>query len=395
MNPSTSDLFAAAKAIQADIVSIRRDIHQHPETGFDVQRTAAIAAAEMEKLHLQVKTGIGKTGLIADLNVPGGSRRIALRADMDALAMAEQSDFEFRSSDPEKAHMCGHDAHTAMLIGAARIIHRFKDQLPVNVRFIFQPNEETLPGGALSMIEAGAIEGVDEIYGLHVLPSLETGTIGLRTGPFLGQPDSFEITIQGKGGHGAMPHYSVDPIYVGCQFVSTLQSIVSRVVDPFEPTVVSITQFHSGTSDNIIPEQAKIVGTVRTLDKSVQKIIRTHLEQQLKGITTAHGAAYQLDYTEGYPVTVNHESCVQHVLQTSKPLLGEKHVVYPYPAVLGGEDFGYFSQRIPAAFLFLGCGNQKRGIVHMCHNPLFAIDEACLPYGTALHAAIVFASIAG
>ncbi len=390
MSPLFSEIFAEAEKNHSAIVSIRRDIHMHPETGFDVQRTAGIAASEMTRLNLSLRTGVGRTGLIADLDVPGCRRRIALRADMDALAMAEQADLEYRSTVEGKAHMCGHDAHTAMLIGAARIIYRLKDHLKVNVRFIFQPNEETLPGGALDMIKDGAIDGVDEIYGLHVLPSLETGTIGLRTGAFLGQPDSFEITISGKGGHAAMPHYSIDPIYIGCQFVSSLQSIVSRVIDPFDPAVVSITQFHGGTSDNIIPDRVTLVGTVRTLEKSVQKTIKEKIHEQLRGITSAHGATFRCEYTEGYPVTVNDESCVKKVLDISEKLLGKENVVYPYPAVLGGEDFGYYGQKIPAAFLFLGCGNKKKGIVNMCHNPLFAIDENCLLYGMAMHSAIVF-----
>lgn len=390
MNPSCSEIRAQAKKNFDDIVSIRRDIHMHPETGFDVQRTAGIAAEEMERLGLPFKTGVGGTGIIADIDIPGCTRRIALRADMDALVMSEQTDLEYRSTVDGKAHMCGHDAHTAMLIGAARIINHLRDHLKVNVRFIFQPNEESLPGGAIAMIEDGAIDGVDQIYGLHVLPALEVGTIGLRTGAFLGQPDSFEITILGKGGHGAMPHYAVDPIYVGSLLVTSLQSIVSRNVDPFDPAVVSITQFHGGTSDNIIPDQVTIVGTVRTLDKSVQKSIKEKIELQLKGVTTAHGATFRYKYTEGYPVTMNNETCVQKVLDISEELLGEENIVYPYPAVLGGEDFGYYCQKIPAAFAFIGCGNKKKGIVNMCHNPLFAIDENCLLHGMAIHTAIVF-----
>jgi amidohydrolase len=382
-------LYAAARRHFDDIVRIRRDIHQHPETGFDVARTAALAAGAMEELGLVVRRGVGRTGVTADLDVPGSSRRFALRADMDALAMQEETPVPFRSSRDGKAHMCGHDVHTAALIGTARVLCDLAGHLKTSVRFLFQPNEESLPGGALSMIEDGALQGVDEIYGLHVLPALEAGSFGLRDGAFLGQPDSFEIKIRGKGGHGAMPHYAVDPLYVGALFVTAVQSIVSRNTDPFTPVVVSVTQFHAGTSDNIIPAEAVIVGTVRTLDDAVQQSIRKRLEEILGGITRANGATYELAYTEGYPVTRNHGRCVARAVAAATALVGEKHVVYPYPAVLGGEDFGYYGQHIPACFAFIGCGNREKGIVEMCHHPGFDVDETCMLHAMAYFAAIV------
>ena len=382
-------LYAAARRHFDETVRIRRDIHRHPETGFDVERTAELVATAMGTLGLAVRRNVGRTGVTADLDVPGARRRIALRADMDALAMQEQTDVPFRSVNDGRAHMCGHDVHTAALIGTARLLCDLKEDLAAGIRFIFQPNEENLPGGALSMIEDGALEGVDEIYGLHVLPALAAGTFGLRRGAFLGQPDSFEITIRGKGGHGAMPHYTVDPLYVGALFVTAVQAIVARNTDPFTPAVVSVTQFHAGTSDNIIPAEVAIVGTVRTLDKEVQQAIRGRLEAILAGITSANGADYELTYTEGYPVTRNHDRCVDKALAAAHALVGEERVVCPYPAVLGGEDFGYYGQRVPSCFAFIGCGNPERGIVEMCHHPGFDVDEDCILHAMAYFAALV------
>ncbi len=371
-----------------DIVAIRRDIHMHPEIGFEVERTAGIAAREMEKLGLEVRTGVGKTGVVADLNIPGATRRIALRADMDALPMQELGNPPYKSRIDGKAHMCGHDAHTAMLIGAARILTTLREELSAGVRFIFQPNEENIPGGAPAMIADGCLEGVDEIFGLHVWPLHPTGTISICNGPALGQPDVFEIEIKGIGGHAAVPHKTVDPIVIGAQFVSNLQSIVSRNVDPLESAVVSVTQFHAGSTHNVIPENARIVGTVRTFDKSIQREIRHRLKSLLAALTAAHGAEYAFNYEEGYPVCYNHEQSVHKALEASREIVGEDKVIFPGTPVLGGEDFAYYTEKIPGCFIFLGIRNEQKGTVYMCHDPRFDVDEEAMIYGMALHATL-------
>lgn len=371
-----------------DIVAIRRDIHQHPELRFDVERTAGIAADALNTLGISVKTGIGKTGVVGDLEVSGATKRIALRADMDALPIQEQTDVPYKSKIDGKAHLCGHDAHTAMLIGTARILSHLKSNLKVNIRFIFQPCEEAFPGGAPAMIEDGVLDDVDEIYGIHVFPLYSVGQYATCIGPMLAQSDTFEITITGRGGHAAFPHLTVDPIVVGTQFVNAAQSIVSRNVDPLDSAVVSITQFHGGDAKNVIPPYVTLGGTVRTLDKGVQKRVRTQLKNLIAGIANAHEATYTFDYQEGCPVTYNHEPCVDTVVSSAEALVGKENVIFPIPPILGGEDFACYSQKIPACFVMVGAGNEQKGIVNMCHHPQFDIDETSMIYGMALTTSI-------
>ena len=377
-----------------DIVAIRRDIHQYPELGFDVHRTAGIAADALRALDIPIKTGIGRTGVIGDLEVPGASKRIALRADMDALPIQELTDVPYKSKIDGKAHLCGHDAHTAMLIGAARILSDLRDDLKTHVRFIFQPSEEVSPGGAPAMIKDGALADVDEIYGIHVFPLFAVGAYATCVGPMLAQSDTFQITITGSGGHAAFPHITVDPIVIGAQFVTAVQSIVARNVNPLDAAVVSVTQLHGGDTDlqnglagaalNVIPPKVLIGGTVRTLQAAVQKDVRGQLERILAGVANAHNANYTFDYQEGYPVTYNHEPCVDTVLSAAKELVSEDNLIFPMPPALGGEDFSYYSQKIPACFVMVGAGNEEKGIVNMCHHPQFDIDENCMIYGMAL-----------
>ncbi len=377
-----------------DIVAIRRDIHQYPEIGFDVHRTAGIAAEALRALDIPVKTGIGRTGVVGDLEVAGASKRIALRADMDALPIQELTEVPFKSKIDGKAHLCGHDAHTAMLIGAARIISQLRDNLKTHVRFIFQPSEEAMPGGAPAMIADGALEDVDEIYGIHVFPLYAVGEYATCTGPMLAQSDTFQITLTGRGGHAAFPHLTVDPIVIASQFVTAAQSIVSRNVNPLDSAVISVTQLHGGDADlknglagaalNVIPPKVLIGGTVRTLQGSVQKSVRAQLERLLAGLANAHDAIYTFTYQEGYPVTYNHEPCVTTVLSAARGLVDEENLVFPMTPILGGEDFSYYSQEIPACFVMVGAGNEEKGIVNMCHHPQFDIDENCMIYGMAL-----------
>ena len=377
-----------------DIVAIRRDIHQYPELGFDVHRTAGIAAEALRALDIPVKTEIGRTGVVGDLEVPGASKRIALRADMDALPIQELTDVPFKSKIDGKAHLCGHDAHTAMLIGAARILSQLRDNLKTHVRFIFQPSEEAMPGGAPAMIADGALEDVDEIYGIHVFPLYAVGEYATCIGPMLAQSDTFQITLTGRGGHAAFPHLTVDPIVIASQFVTAVQSIIARNVNPLDSAVISVTQLHGGDTDlkngltgaamNVIPPKVLIGGTVRTLQESVQKRVQGQMERLLAGLANAHDATYTFTYQEGYPVTYNHEPCVSTVLSAARGLVDENNLVFPISPILGGEDFSYYSQKIPACFVMVGAGNEEKGIVNMCHHPQFDIDENCMIYGMAL-----------
>jgi amidohydrolase len=377
-----------------DIVAIRRDIHQHPEIGFDVERTAGIAADALHALDIPVKTGIGRTGVVGDMEVPGASKRIALRADMDALPIQELTDVPYKSRIDGKAHLCGHDAHTAMLIGTARILSYLRSSLKTHVRFVFQPSEEVFPGGAEAMMADGVLEDVDEIYGIHVFPLYAVGEYATCVGPMLAQSDTFRITLTGRGGHAAFPHLTVDPIVIGAQYVTAVQSIVARNVDPLDSAVVSVTQLHGGDANlqnglagaalNVIPPKVLIGGTVRTLQKTVQTRVREQLERLIAGLANANNATYTFDYQEGCPVTYNHEPCVTHVVSNARELVGEGKLIFPVLPILGGEDFGCYSQEIPACFVMVGAGNEEKGIVNMCHHPQFDIDETCMIYGMAL-----------
>ena len=384
MKALLSRILERCKAHFDDITTIRRDIHMYPEVGFEVYRTADIVAAELSRLGLKVTREVGKTGVVGDLDISGVEKRIALRADMDALPMQELSDAPYRSKVEGKAHMCGHDVHTAILLGTARVLAELEDLLQTNVRLIFQPSEENWPGGAQSMIEDGVLDGVDEIYGLHAWPVFEAGQFGICPGAYLGQADHFEIEITGVGGHAAMPSFAIDPIVIGAQFVTALQSIVSRNVDPLESAVVSVTQFNAGTTSNVIPPAVKMVGTVRTLDKEVQKKVQDRMEKLLSGLISGQGATFNFFYGEGYPVTFNHEPCVERALSVARAVAGEEQVIFPQSPILGAEDFGYYSRKIPACFFNLGCGNRAKGITKMLHDPRFDVDESCMIYGMAM-----------
>lgn len=356
-----------------EIVAIRRDIHQHPETAFDVERTAGIAAEEMRKAGIEVKTEVGHTGVVGDLTVPGATRRIALRADMDALPIQEEGNPPYKSTIDGKAHMCGHDAHTAMLIGAAKKLSSQKETLKHHVRFIFQPSEELFPGGAPGMIEDGCLEDVDEIYALHVWPWLKTGAVGIADGHAMAQGDFFDITIHGKGGHAAAPQDCIDPIVTGSYLVTQLQTLVSRFVSPIDSAVVTVTQFHAGSAYNVIPSTANLKGTVRTFRPETQKLIRSKMESLVSPIGT-------LSYTEGYPVLVNEKTCSDKAAKCAE----EYHLKYPAEKMLGGEDFAYYLKHIPGCFIQLGCRNEDKECVYPLHHPKFNLDEECMKIGVDL-----------
>lgn len=380
------EIWDLCKKYHSEIVKIRRDLHMHPETEFDLPRTAGVVATELKKLPLQIRENIAQSGIIADLKVVGATKTIALRADMDALPMQEMNDVTYKSKVDGKAHMCGHDVHTSMLIGAAQILCEMKNKLQVNVRFLFQPCEEKYPGGASSMIAEGAIEDVDEIYGLHVWPVIEKGTIAICPGAFMGQADDFTIKIEGKGSHAAAPQHSIDPVVIACQYVTMLQSIVSRSLDPFSSAVISVTQIDAGTATNIIPGSVILKGTVRTIDKIVQKKIQEKMDKMLQGITNSYDAKYTFDYRKGYPVTYNDKLCVEKSLYVAKKIVGNENVHYPYSPFLGGEDFSYYAQKIPGCFIALGSANVKKNIgTNVWHHPQFDVDEECILYGMALH----------
>lgn len=357
----------------------RRDFHRHPEVAYEEERTSSVIRKFLENLNIPVST-YAKTGLSGVLEGQPGGKTVALRADIDALPLKEEGDKEYISENPEAAHACGHDGHMAILMGAAELLSQRKDQFKGNIVFLFQPSEERIPGGAKKMIEEGALEGVDAVFGLHLWQPLPTGSVGIVKGAMMAQPDAFSITVKGKGGHGSMPHTTVDPILVASHLVVNIQSIVSRNVDPLKPVVVSFGTVKGGTIYNIIPSEVYLTGTVRTFDSSIQSLAEKRLKEIVEETCEAFGAKAEFEYEKGYPPLVNHEAMVDFVLEVTGKTLGEDRIQTIDP-VMGGEDFAYFLQKVPGAFLFFGMGD---GMEFSHHHPAFDLDEKALPQATLL-----------
>ena len=367
-------------------IQTRRHLHQYPELGAEVHQTVALVQRELERLGLEVYPNIGRNGLYADLNVSDAYPRLAFRADMDALPIQELGEKPYQSKISGRSHMCGHDAHTAMLLGAAKLIVQHKDQLQHNIRFIFQPDEENIPGGAIYMIKDGVLDGVDEIYAQHVWPTLDTGKIGICKGPAMGQPDILNVTIIGKGGHAAYPHHTIDPIVIAAQYISQVQAFMARKIPALDAAVVSFTMIEAGTAHNIIPEKIQLKASIRTLSNPIKDQIKKQLLQILEGLCQSHGATFLYDYIDGHAITFNQPQTAQKIAD----LIPASALVFPHPPSMAGEDFGYYSQEIPACFIFLGCRNEAKGITAMLHNPYFDIDEDCMEYGIQLWYKIAF-----
>jgi amidohydrolase len=306
---------------------------------------------------------------------------------MDALPIHEENSHDFVSTVPGVMHACGHDGHTAVLLGVAKLLVERREELTGELRFIFQHAEEVLPGGAQAMVDAGVMDGVDLVVGQHVWSLMDQGLVGFRAGPAMAAPDTFFITIRGKGGHAAQPNKSIDPIPVAAQIVMAFQTVVSRTVDPLEPAVLSVTQFHAGTTHNVIPEEAKLVGTVRTFDKALRAEIPQVMERIVKGITEAHGAEYEFAYQNGYRPVVNDAGVTERVEAIARELFGEKRVV-TLPPNMGGEDFSAFMEKAPGTFFFTGARNETRKIVEPHHHPKFDIDETSLDMSLRLFVAV-------
>jgi amidohydrolase len=325
------------------IIEWRRDFHRHPEIAYEEKRTSSVIRQFLESLDIPV-AACAKTGLRGVLEGMSGGKTVALRADIDALPLKEEGDREYISENPEAAHACGHDGHMAILMGVAELLSQKKDQFKGKVVFLFQPSEERIPGGAKRMIEEGALEGVDAVFGLHLWQPLPTGSVGIVKGAMMAQPDAFTITVKGKGGHGSMPHTTVDPILVASHLVVNIQSIVSRNVDPLKPVVVSFGTVKGGTIYNIIPSEVSLTGTVRTFDSSIQSLAEERLKKITQETCQAFGATAEFQYEKGYPPLVNHEDMVDFVIQVAGKTLGEARI-QPIEPVMGGEDFAYFLQK--------------------------------------------------
>lgn len=381
------DLKAAVDGLAGEMIGWRREFHRHPEVAYHEIWTSAKAREILERLGLPV-AACAKTGLRAVLEgAGGGGPTLALRADMDALPIEEESAAPYRSVNPGATHACAHDGHMAILLAVAKVLAARRDGIKGRVVFLFQPSEERNPGGALPMIEEGALDGVDAVFGLHLWQPLPTGTLGIVKGAMMAQPDDFTVVVKGKGGHGSMPHQAVDPILAAAQVVVSLQSVVSRSVDPLKPAVLSFGSVSGGTIYNVIPGEVTLTGTVRTFDPALQALIEGRLRTIVEETCRAFGATAEIVYRKGYPALVNDARMAEFVLETARGVLGADRAKVIEP-VMGGEDFAYFLQKVPGAFWFFGAGD---GRPHPHHHPAFDIDERALA-PAALHlAALVLA----
>ena len=370
-----------AHAISEELIEWRRDFHQHPETGFDVFRTAGIVADELEKMGYKVKRGVGKTGVVAEIGE--GGKLVAIRADMDALPLQELNETEYKSTIENKMHACGHDSHTAMALGAARILA--KEKLNGRVRFLFQPCEETADeegkSGAQRMEAEGAVEGVDYVIAQHVDPTSPVGTIAINEGPSGGGVDSWSATIKGKGGHGAYPHTTIDPFTLVAHVIMGLNTIISRRLDPFEPAVISIGAINGGFTENVIPDKVEIKGTMRFTSMDTEKKLREEITRIFEIVKTL-GGEYELNFLFGGLPLVNDKHVSEMIEKVGKDLLGEDKV-HPMQKSLGAEDFPEFLKNAPGAMYTLGTMIEGREIYEL-HHPKFDIDERALPIGTAV-----------
>ena len=376
------DPVSEAERIKDEIITWRRDFHMWPELGYEEERTSKIVGEHLREWGYSIRR-VG-TGIIADIGK--GTKTIALRADMDALPIQEENDVPYKSKIPGKMHACGHDAHTAMLLGTAKIIAAHKDELNGRVRLIFQPAEEG-GNGAVRMIEGGALEGVDAIFGFHVWMDLPSGIIGIKDGPFLAGAGVFEGRVLGKGGHGASPHEAIDPIPIAAEAILAFQTIVSRNVNPIETGVVSVTSVHGGTAFNVIPEEVGFRGTFRFFKPEIGELIQKRMEEILEGVTKAHRGKYELNIEELTPPTINNPEMASFARKVAQKYGLEYGEVRP---TMGAEDFAYYLQKVPGAFLALGIRNEEKGIIYPHHHPKFDVDEDVLYLGTAMEVALAF-----
>jgi len=369
--------------IMPGVVADRRHLHQHPELGFQEEETARFVAERLRALGVEdLRTGIAKTGVTALIRGGGGAgKTVLVRADMDALPIAEENDVDYRSTNPGVMHACGHDAHTATLLGVARLLNERRDDFAGTVKLLFQPAEEG-PGGAKPMIEAGVLEDpkVDAAFGLHVAQEVPLGTIELRAGPAMAASDKFRITIQGKGGHGARPQSTIDPIAVGAQIVVAVQTLVSRELNPIEAGVVTVGAFLAGEAFNVIPDRAELRGTVRTFTRENRRLLADRIQELVTGIGRAMRAEIEVDYQFGYPPTVNDPAMTELVREAAAAVVGPDRVRDAAP-MMGAEDFSYFLEAVPGCFFFVGSKNEKRGLVWGHHHPRFDIDEQAMAIG--------------
>ena len=367
----------------------RRDFHAHPELAYQESRTAEVAAAHLKSCGYEVSTGIGTTGVVGLLKGGATGKTVMLRADMDCLPLTEENDVPYRSQNPGKMHACGHDGHTAALMTAAKKLQEMRGSLRGNVKIVFQPAEEG-GNGAARMIRDGALLNpkVDAAFGLHLWNDQPVGKIALNPGALMAGVHSFELTVRGKGGHGAAPHQAVDAVVAAAQVINSLQTVVSRNVDPLETAVVTVGSVHAGDAFNIIPETAVLRGTVRYFNPKLGDELPEWIERVARGTTESMGAHYDLKYERLTPPTINNAEMAEFVRGVAAELVGPENIIYD-ARTMGGEDMSFFLNEVPGCYFFVGSRNEQRGLIHPHHSPRFDFDEAALAIGVEMTCRIV------
>jgi amidohydrolase len=375
------------RSLQPQLVEWRRRLHQQPELGFQEKLTSEFVSQKLQEWGIEHQTGIAQTGIVA--TIKGGKidsgKVLAIRADMDALPIQELNEVPYKSQHDGVMHACGHDGHTAIALGTAYYLQQHRQNFGGTVKIIFQPAEEG-PGGAKPMIEAGVLKNpdVDAIIGLHLWNNLPLGTVGVRAGALMAAVECFKCTILGKGGHGAMPHQTIDSIVVAAQIVNALQTIVSRNVDPIDSAVVTVGELHAGTKLNIIPDTARMSGTIRYFKPDLKGFFQERIEQIIAGVCQSHGASYDLEYWGLYPPTINNADMAELVRSQAEQVIETPMGVVPECQTMGGEDMSYFLQAVPGCYFFLGSANPAKDLAYPHHHPRFDFDETALPMGVEI-----------
>ncbi|AFZ27750.1 amidohydrolase [Cylindrospermum stagnale PCC 7417] len=374
-------------SLQPQLVEWRRRLHQQPELGFQEKLTSEFVAHKLQEWGIEHATGIAQTGIVATIkgNKLGSEKVLAIRADMDALPIQELNEVPYRSQHDGVMHACGHDGHTAIALGTAYYLQQHRQDFAGSVKIIFQPAEEG-PGGAKPMIAAGVLKNpdVDAIIGLHLWNNLPLGTVGVRAGALMAAVECFNCTISGKGGHGAMPHQTVDSIVVAAQIVNALQTIVARNVNPLDSAVVTVGELHAGTRENVIADTAKMSGTVRYFNPDLTDFFKQRIEQIIAGVCQSHGAKYNLDYSKLYPPVINDADIAALVQSVAEQVIETPVGIVPECQTMGGEDMSFFLQEIPGCYFFLGAANPAKKLDYPHHHPRFDFDETALAMGVEL-----------
>jgi amidohydrolase len=381
-------------SVRENVIAWRRHLHQHPELSFHEEHTARFVAETLASFGGLEISRPTPTSVVARLTGARPGPVLALRADIDALPIEEKNTHDFVSRHPGVMHACGHDGHTAMMLGAANVLLGRRDELAGEVRFIFQHAEELNPGGAEELVKAGVLEGVALVIGAHLWLPMPYGRVGVRTGALMASPDNFLITITGSGGHAAIPHETVDSIAIAAQVVTSLQHIVARNVDPLAAAVVSVTRIAGGTTFNVIPSQVELAGTVRTFDTALRARIPQLMQRIVAGITAAHGASFTFEYDPGYRPVINDTAATDLLRRAVTRALGNDVLVDAIPT-MGGEDFSAYQERVPGSFFFIGARNEERGITNPHHHERFDLDERALDSGTRIFVAAALEMLGG